>query len=82
MLAIYALGASPEIIEDAYSRHDYLKPAFDSPEPITEKNFNEHLGDERYVLVGFFGSGPNHVVCLGTTMHTFRTSLNISAITR
>jgi hypothetical protein len=47
MLAIYALGASPEIIEDAYSRHDYLKPAFDSPEPITEKNFNEHLGDER-----------------------------------
>lgn len=45
MLAIYGLGASPEIIEDAYKTHDYLKPAYDSPEPITEKNFIEHLGD-------------------------------------
>jgi len=48
MLAIYGLGASPDIIADAYKRHDYLKPAFDSPEPITDKNFTEHLGDERY----------------------------------
>ena len=47
MLAIYGLGASPEIIKDAYSRHNYLKPAFDSPEPITDKNFTEHLGDAR-----------------------------------
>ncbi|KAH9965709.1 hypothetical protein BJV74DRAFT_785799 [Russula compacta] len=48
MLAIYGLGASPEIIEDAYKTHDYLKPTFDSPEPITQKNFTEHLGDAQY----------------------------------
>ncbi|KAH9051498.1 hypothetical protein EDB87DRAFT_821189 [Lactarius vividus] len=48
VLAIYGLGASPEIIEDAYGTHDYLKPAFESPEPITENNFAEHLGDARY----------------------------------
>jgi hypothetical protein len=47
VLAIYGLGASSEIIEEAYSRHDFLKPAFDSPEPITDKNFAEHLGDGR-----------------------------------
>ena len=51
VLAIYGLGASPEIIEEAYSRdlsrHEYLKPAFDSPEPITDKNFAEHLGNGR-----------------------------------
>ena len=51
MLAIYGLGASPEIIEEAYSRdlslHDYLKPVYDSPEPVTDKNFAEHLGDGR-----------------------------------
>jgi hypothetical protein len=45
MLAIYGLGASPQIIEDAYKTHDYLKPSFDSPEPITDKNFTEHLGN-------------------------------------
>ena len=45
MLAIYALGASPEMIEEAYSLQDHLKPAFGSPEPITDKNFIEHLGD-------------------------------------
>lgn len=47
-MAIYGLGASPDIIADAYKSHDYLKPAFDSPEPITDKNFVEHLGDARY----------------------------------
>src|SRR5258708_3517490 len=41
VLAIYGLGASPQIIEDAYETHDYLKPAFESPDPITEKNFAE-----------------------------------------
>ncbi|KAI9447320.1 hypothetical protein F5148DRAFT_1292298 [Russula earlei] len=47
-LAIYGLGASPQIIEDAYKTHDYLIPAFESPEPITDKNLTEHLGDARY----------------------------------
>ncbi|KAH9170229.1 hypothetical protein EDB89DRAFT_2072216 [Lactarius sanguifluus] len=48
VLAIYGLGASPEIIENAYGTHDYLKPAFESPDPITEENFAEHLGNARY----------------------------------
>lgn len=47
VLAIYGLGASPEIIEDAYGTHDYLKPVFESPDPITENNFAEHLGDAK-----------------------------------
>ena len=47
VLAIYGLGASSEIIEEAYSRHDFLKSAFDSPEPVTDKNFARHLGDDR-----------------------------------
>ena len=47
VLAIYSLGASPEIIENAYKTHDYLKPVFESPEPITDDNFAEHLGDAR-----------------------------------
>ncbi|KAF8259250.1 hypothetical protein EI94DRAFT_1813630 [Lactarius quietus] len=48
-LAIYSLGASPEIIEDAYkTAHDYLLPAIQSPGLITENNFVEHLGDARY----------------------------------
>ena len=49
VLAIYGLGASPEIIEDAYGTHDYLKPVVESPDPITESNFAEHLGDARRV---------------------------------
>ena len=64
MLAIYGLGASPEIIEEAYSRdlslHDYLKPAFDSPEPITEKNFAEHLGNGRCAIGCSFRLSPNN----------------------
>ncbi|KAI0262049.1 hypothetical protein BC834DRAFT_892792 [Gloeopeniophorella convolvens] len=48
VLTIYGLGASPEIIADAYKTHDYLKPAFDSPESITDKNFSDHLGDAKY----------------------------------
>ncbi|KAF8259247.1 hypothetical protein EI94DRAFT_1616695 [Lactarius quietus] len=48
-LAIYSLGASPEITEDAYkTAHDYLLPAIQSPGLITENNFVEHLGDARY----------------------------------
>ncbi|KAF8262311.1 hypothetical protein EI94DRAFT_1602907 [Lactarius quietus] len=49
VLSIYTLGASPEIIADTYkTAHDYLLPAIKHPGPITEKNFAEHLGDERY----------------------------------
>ena len=52
VFAIYTLGASPEIIEDAYrTAHDYLLPAIVPPDPITENNFAEHLGDERRVVI-------------------------------
>ena len=47
ILAIYSLGASPEIIEEAYKTHGHLKPLFKSPEPITNTNFIEHLGDSQ-----------------------------------
>ncbi len=46
-LAVYTLGGSPEIIGDAYKTHDHLKPMVESPEMITEKNYSDHLGDER-----------------------------------
>jgi hypothetical protein len=48
VLALYTLGASPEIIEDAYkTAHDYLLPVIKTPGPITENNFGEHLADQR-----------------------------------
>ncbi|KAI0300671.1 hypothetical protein B0F90DRAFT_397628 [Multifurca ochricompacta] len=48
VLAIYALGASPEIMTEAYGTHERLKPMVESPEPITDKNYLDHLGDQRY----------------------------------
>ncbi|KAF8260911.1 hypothetical protein EI94DRAFT_1705947 [Lactarius quietus] len=50
VLAIYALGASPELIRDVYYKVHLpkLKPSFTSPGPIVEENFTEHLGDEKY----------------------------------
>jgi Questin oxidase-like len=51
VLAIYALGASPELINDAYYIHlPKLLPVLVSPESITEGNFVEHLGDEKYLV--------------------------------
>ncbi len=52
VLAVYALGASPELIRDVnYKTHlPKLLPTFANPGPITEENFTEHLGDEKYVL--------------------------------
>ncbi|KAG7441451.1 uncharacterized protein BT62DRAFT_907957 [Guyanagaster necrorhizus] len=49
VLAVWALGASKEIIEAVY--HEDIpcqKPAIKSPGPITAENFNAHLGDEKY----------------------------------
>ncbi|EGN97426.1 hypothetical protein SERLA73DRAFT_57675 [Serpula lacrymans var. lacrymans S7.3] len=48
-LALYALGASAPVIEAAYeldSRHQ--RALFESPEAITEENFIDHLGDEKF----------------------------------
>jgi hypothetical protein len=52
VLAIYALGASPELIKDAYYQTHLPKllPIPLSPEWITEKSFTENLGDGRYTV--------------------------------
>ena len=52
VLAVYALGASPELIRDVYYKTHVPKllPALLSPGPISEANFTEHLGDEKYIL--------------------------------
>ncbi len=47
LLAIYQLGANGPLIEAAYKKESsYQRKQFDSPGPITEENFYEHLGDE------------------------------------
>ena len=47
-LAIYALGGPAAIIRDNYERDGRIqRPVFESPEPITEENFVDHLGDEK-----------------------------------
>jgi hypothetical protein len=48
-LAVYALGASPELINEAYNEAHLprLLPVAVSLNGITEKNFTEHLGDEK-----------------------------------
>jgi hypothetical protein len=49
-LAVYALGASPELIRDVYYKIHLPKllPPVVSPGPITEENFIEHLSDAKY----------------------------------
>ena len=51
VLAVYALGASAELVRDIYYKTHVpiLLPSLESPEPITEENFVEHLGDEKYI---------------------------------
>ena len=52
VLVVYALGASPELIRDAYYKAQVpkLRPTLASPGPITEESFTEHLGHKKYVL--------------------------------
>ena len=52
VLAVYALGASPELIKDVYHKRHLPKllPTSVSPGLINEGNFVEHLNDERFVL--------------------------------
>ncbi|KAF8998406.1 hypothetical protein BDQ17DRAFT_1428492 [Cyathus striatus] len=48
-LAMYALGVEGSVIKNMYANDSvYLKEAFDSPGEITEHNFVDHLGDDRY----------------------------------
>lgn len=47
-LAIWSLGADAAVIRGAYKLDcGEQRPAFKSPEEITEHNFEKHLGDER-----------------------------------
>ena len=77
VLAVYALGVSPQLIRDVYYKTHLptLQPSLVSPRPITEQNFREHLGDVRYiscllrVVARDRDSWP-----LGTTMPTSRSS--------
>lgn len=57
LLAIYAMGASGELLKAAYETHTvYQKPAFPPPEQntkssviIDDANWKEYLGDDRCV---------------------------------
>ncbi|KAI5120443.1 hypothetical protein M0805_009905 [Coniferiporia weirii] len=49
LYANYALGAPPEALEAVYKAEEKSQRlAFDSPGDITNSNWIEHLGDERY----------------------------------
>ena len=50
-LAVWALGGSPEAVEEVYRSHDYTERVRPSPQPITDANFFAHLGDAKYVHV-------------------------------
>ncbi|KAH6905272.1 hypothetical protein BKA70DRAFT_1565248 [Coprinopsis sp. MPI-PUGE-AT-0042] len=48
-IALWAVGAQADIIHDGYKRDcGYEKPAIQSPQRITDDNFDEHLGDDKY----------------------------------
>jgi hypothetical protein len=51
ILALWSLGASAEKIEHAYEHGTtYQRPRFDSPHIVTEQNFEDYLGDEKYAF--------------------------------
>ncbi|EKM51648.1 uncharacterized protein PHACADRAFT_212279 [Phanerochaete carnosa HHB-10118-sp] len=59
LLAIYTMGASAEVIREAYQTHvAYQRPAKDHfiAATIDEKNWKEHVGNEKYyqAYVSFF----------------------------
>ncbi|KAG5333941.1 hypothetical protein C0989_004595 [Termitomyces sp. Mn162] len=48
-IAYWALGAAGDLIKAGYEADSsYQRPAFESPEKITEKNFKDHLGDRQF----------------------------------
>ncbi|KAG8918387.1 hypothetical protein FRC00_012533 [Tulasnella sp. 408] len=49
LFAAYAMGCPDEVLHAAYKLHaDYQRPAFQSPDEITERSWPEHLGDKDY----------------------------------
>ncbi|KAI9463453.1 hypothetical protein HD554DRAFT_1313829 [Boletus coccyginus] len=56
-LALYALGGPAAIIRDYYKRDSEIqRPMVESPHPITEENFVDHLGDDKFYqgYISFF----------------------------
>lgn len=48
LLAIYSLGAGPNLIKAAFGTNAaYQRPAVPPPEPVNKGNWKEFLGDER-----------------------------------
>ncbi|KAH6905271.1 hypothetical protein BKA70DRAFT_1226035 [Coprinopsis sp. MPI-PUGE-AT-0042] len=48
-IALWAIGAPGDVINAGYQKDlTYEKPAIQSPAPITDENFDEHLGDDKY----------------------------------
>lgn len=48
-IAIWSLGVNGSVIRSGYELHAKEQRAtYESPEPITESNFEKHLGDERF----------------------------------
>jgi hypothetical protein len=51
-IAIWSLGVDGAVIKAGYELHSKeQRPTYESPEPITESNFDEHLGDEKWVTL-------------------------------
>ncbi|EJF59777.1 hypothetical protein DICSQDRAFT_108392 [Dichomitus squalens LYAD-421 SS1] len=49
LVAIYALGANSTLVEAAYQTHvEYMRPAFESPEPVNATNVWKHLGKREF----------------------------------
>ncbi|KAF9263179.1 hypothetical protein L218DRAFT_902653 [Marasmius fiardii PR-910] len=49
VLAVWAMGAHKDTIQMGYEKNEQMmRPRGTSPEPITQKNFNDHLGDHSY----------------------------------
>ncbi|GLB42753.1 putative protein of unknown function (DUF4243) [Lyophyllum shimeji] len=56
-IANWALGAAGDLIKAGYEHDkDWQRPLYEPPEPITPRNFKDHLGDRRYYggYVAFF----------------------------
>ncbi|KAF9235884.1 hypothetical protein BU15DRAFT_28865, partial [Melanogaster broomeanus] len=68
-LATYALGGSASLIKDYYEQDTKnQRPSLKSPEPITQENFFEHLGDENFYqgYVTFFSKQMHEERASGT----------------
>lgn len=49
ILAIYAMGANGKLLREGYKTDgDPQRPLGTSPAPISDNNFVDHLGDEKY----------------------------------